>query len=685
MLDYNRGNAKYDDPIGNHSPRPSGPKPEHEKENEKPTLVAPPPQSHQGKNQGGHPVESCFMTSGKQSTQARISDYFRPPVRSHAIHDQGGLETAHQRDGRGTSSRVDSDSARDAVSGAERRDLTWPEDPEPTLGGNESCFQEKDRIAEVHSRAPGTQDHRQRNGGSLTDHGSPKDHGDDTTTGIRQDGVWKTCQQDIPGGPRVRPVICGLVPPNQSRRGDMLADEEIPQVGDTTSSHSRECPRELHPEEDSAIPGEDPGELQPEEEHDLTRSTRLQQARSRLSTIQRHRGILHSHSHGHLSDSSRRRGTPQRPGCPDPRAGASEGHGPQEHIQERGSQDPEDGGIISNPDVKNSEPGANEKSGTGRGIEYLSEHAKKDILFGFCRGFEEDWNLVAFGGRLRLLEVCCDPESELSHACEKTFGPGSAQRLSHLNGGDLETTAGEEFVCSVIREKRPGLVWISPECGPYSPMQNLNQRTEQQKKQLQEKRDRAKRQYEATCRIGEFCHQEGIPFVIELSERCQGWQLPMFARLQNKVRCFSGVCKGCQVGLRNEKGELLGKGWRLMGSCRGLINHMSLRCTGNHVHGQCEGHNRCRSTAFYTSEFCKRVVQSIKTDNLCGKVVRELQDGTNIHGDMNHGILVHENGNEEKTRNHDFECWVMSQEQRTKPFRPCDESTLPPVTAVKNT
>ena len=164
MLDYNRGNAKYDDPIGNHSPRPSGPKPEHEKENEKPTLVAPPPQSHQGKNQGGHPVESCFMTSGKQSTQARISDYFRPPVRSHAIHDQGGLETAHQRDGRGTSSRVDSDSARDAVSGAERRDLTWPEDPEPTLGGNESCFQEKDRIAEVHSRAPGTQDHRQRNG-----------------------------------------------------------------------------------------------------------------------------------------------------------------------------------------------------------------------------------------------------------------------------------------------------------------------------------------------------------------------------------------------------------------------------------------------------------------------------------------------------------------------------------------
>lgn len=108
------------------------------------------------------------------------------------------------------------------------------------------------------------------------------------------------------------------------------------------------------------------------------------------------------------------------------------------------------------------------------------------------------------------------------------------------------------------------------------------------------------------------------------------------------------------MGLRNEK--------------RVPVEASEVTSTSS-VHGQCEGHNRCRSTAFYTPEFCKRVIQSIKTDNLCGKVVRELQDGTNIHGDMNHGLFIHENEDEKKEENNEMSCWVMSPEQRTKTFQ----------------
>ena len=205
---------------------------------------------------------------------------------------------------------------------------------------------------------------------------------------------------------------------------------------------------------------------------------------------------------------------------------------------------------------KHSEPEARKNSDTGRGFDHLSEEAKRDIIYRFCRGFEEDWNLAAFGGRLRLLEVCCDPKSELSSACEKMFGSGSAQRFSHLNGGDLETKSGEDFVCGVIKEKRRGLVWISPECGPYSPMQNLNQRTEQQKKQLQEKRERAKRQCEAACHIGEFCHQEGIPFVIELSERCQGGTFLRLRNFRTKCNVFLERARGVRWGLGTKRGFL---------------------------------------------------------------------------------------------------------------------------------
>ena len=108
------------------------------------------------------------------------------------------------------------------------------------------------------------------------------------------------------------------------------------------------------------------------------------------------------------------------------------------------------------------------------------------------------------------------------------FGPGSAQRISKWNGGDIETKAGVEYVKSIVSDRRPELLWMSPECGPFSPMQHLNMRDDRQRTALTEKRQKAKKQYEAVCEIGRHAHSIGVPFVIELSERCEGWKLPMF-------------------------------------------------------------------------------------------------------------------------------------------------------------
>ena len=76
----------------------------------------------------------------------------------------------------------------------------------------------------------------------------------------------------------------------------------------------------------------------------------------------------------------------------------------------------------------------------------------------------------------------------------------------------------------------------------------------------------------------------------------------MFQKLQSKINCAWGVCKGCQVGLKNQKNELLGKGWKFLGTAKGLIRHMNLKCSGDHVHGACEARN-CHETAFYTPDF----------------------------------------------------------------------------------
>lgn len=248
------------------------------------------------------------------------------------------------------------------------------------------------------------------------------------------------------------------------------------------------------------------------------------------------------------------------------------------------------------------------------------------------QGFESDWEALVMDGRLRLLEVCCSPDSVLTSTCETKFGAGSALRVSHLNGGDIETNEGRKHVKHLISEHRPQVVWFSPECGPYSPMQHLNMKTEKQRKDLQEKRAHAKLQYEGACELAMYTMSLGLDFVIELSERCEAWKMPCFVDLQKHTGACFGVCKGCQVGLKGSDGFLLGKGWKMLGSNHGLIRHMTLKCTTNHVHGKCEGSAACRASAFYTPAFAKRVIEHLQAGETMGEITKELMDGTDMQG-----------------------------------------------------
>ncbi len=239
---------------------------------------------------------------------------------------------------------------------------------------------------------------------------------------------------------------------------------------------------------------------------------------------------------------------------------------------------------------------------------------------------EDDFSFVVGCNRLKLLEVCCSPDSVLTQACCDIFGPDTGLRVSHWNGGDIETKQGREYVKKLLFEKRPDLVWLSPECGPYSPMQHLNQKGEKQRLALQEKRKHARLQYEGVCELARYADSLNIRFLIELSERCEAWQFPVFQKLKNDLQCAQGVCKGCQVGLRDTEGNLLSEGWKLLGSDHEMIRHMSLRCTTDHLHGKCEGHKVCRQSAFYTPEFAKRAMSHLKAADQGNHLIQELRD-----------------------------------------------------------
>ena len=102
--------------------------------------------------------------------------------------------------------------------------------------------------------------------------------------------------------------------------------------------------------------------------------------------------------------------------------------------------------------------------------------------------------------KLKVLEVGGSESSGLVHECEKHFGTGSAMWLSDWNGGDLESSRGQEFVLNAIKDHMPLCVWFRPDTSPFSPIQKMNQKSPEQAQRPQAKQTQAMRQCEGFFR-----------------------------------------------------------------------------------------------------------------------------------------------------------------------------------------
>ena len=239
----------------------------------------------------------------------------------------------------------------------------------------------------------------------------------------------------------------------------------------------------------------------------------------------------------------------------------------------------------------------------------------------------ESFQALVQDQRTVLIEVACSPTSLLTSQMQQTVGyEEAALRCAHWNGFDLETRSGVEGVINLIRRKRPLHVWMSPECGPYSPMQAINQRTEQQRQDLEQKRRRALKQYMGCSAIWQYCAQEGIHVSWEWAERCQGWRLPFMQKLSKRYVPYYSTTHGCQVNLRDPaSSKLVHKGWKVMTTHARLSDLLGLpcRCGPGYQHARCEGRVAGQS-AFYTPEFVKRVCLGITQELTPHMANREL-------------------------------------------------------------
>ena len=181
-----------------------------------------------------------------------------------------------------------------------------------------------------------------------------------------------------------------------------------------------------------------------------------------------------------------------------------------------------------------------------------------------------------------------------------------------FNGYDLSTNEGIHGVIREIDTCRPKHVWMSPLCGPYSVMQNINQRDEKQIDELQEKRKHALRQYVGCALIFTYCVQRGIHVSWEWSQSCQAWRLPLIQNLTKRFQPYFAVVRGCRVGLTDKNGQVISKGWKIMTTHQLVAKRMNLPCNCPHgtQHVKCEG-SLTGKTAYYTDMFAKRVCDAI--------------------------------------------------------------------------
>ena len=230
------------------------------------------------------------------------------------------------------------------------------------------------------------------------------------------------------------------------------------------------------------------------------------------------------------------------------------------------------------------------------------------------------------GTRAVLMEVACSPDSPLTDAVRaKTGEVPSASRCGLWNASDLSTPEGLRFVLDRIKIERPQQVWITPPTSPFSPMQNINQRSEAQKQALSEKRREAMKIYVGVCCVFHTCMHMGTHCTIEMADRCDAWRLPLFQRLKEKYSLWSSVIRGCRVQLRDEaSGRYSGRGWRIMTSHRRLAEQLDLpcRCDKAYKHAPSSGAGPSTKAA-YTQDLMRRIAETMCQELSMSAVMRE--------------------------------------------------------------
>ncbi|CAK0857096.1 unnamed protein product [Prorocentrum cordatum] len=210
-----------------------------------------------------------------------------------------------------------------------------------------------------------------------------------------------------------------------------------------------------------------------------------------------------------------------------------------------------------------------------------------------------------------MVEACTHEDSNLGKVCdEKGY---HYERLGLFNENDLSKPQGYHKAKFLLDEKRPELFVSTPPCGPWSIMQNVNQRNDQQKENLRRKRLKSQRIFENNKRLIE--HQVlnlNGSALAEQPHNSRSWQKTCWKDL-HKILPYEVIVDGCACGLRApDTGELMKKRWKFLTNDRRIwVALQPLQCRGGHYHEEIESSLRTEASGSYPKMLCRRILRAL--------------------------------------------------------------------------
>ena len=124
--------------------------------------------------------------------------------------------------------------------------------------------------------------------------------------------------------------------------------------------------------------------------------------------------------------------------------------------------------------------------------------------------------------QLDLLEIGCPEDSTLGQAMEKEGG--SVFRMGLWNWYDFSRASTVPKAKAFVDEKRPRRVHISPPCTPFSIMQNLNQKDDEQVANLKKKIAWGTKVMDNMIELARYALSKGCEVSLEQPANASSWR-----------------------------------------------------------------------------------------------------------------------------------------------------------------